>query len=166
MMQVLPPPMAAVIRFACLTGLRPSESIESIKLLNGPHGTLHYDANLLTLEHFRFSQLFIKTTKKAYLSYLSLDNYHYFSKIGSNTPIPTWNAIRHACRRRNIKMDMRLCRKVFASWLIKSGIDSNTVDMLSGRVPSSVLVRHYQVPDNTLRQRVLDAVASLENEIK
>ena len=60
-------------------------------------------------------------------------------------------------------MDMRLCRKIFTSWLIQEGIDSITVDMLQGRVSPSVLARHYQSPDNRLRQRVLDAVARLHS---
>ena len=61
---------------------------------------------------------------------------------------------------------MRLCRKVFASWLIQEGIDSITVDLLQGRVSTSVLARHYQSPDNTLRKRALDAVRKLQKEIE
>jgi intergrase/recombinase len=55
------------------------------------------------------------------------------------------------------------CRKMFASYLIKSGIDANTVDMLQGRCPSSILLRHYQVPDLSLKDRVLTALHELEN---
>lgn len=62
-------------------------------------------------------------------------------------------------------MNMRLCRKVFASWLIKEGIDAITVDMLQGRCPSSILARHYQTPPADLRDRVLDAVSKLDKEI-
>jgi hypothetical protein len=62
-------------------------------------------------------------------------------------------------------MDMRLCRKVFASWLIQSaGIDATTVDLLQGRVGQSVLVRHYQSPTASLRDKVLDAVSQLQKQ--
>jgi intergrase/recombinase len=61
---------------------------------------------------------------------------------------------------------MHLTRKIFASWLHKSGIPDITIDMLQGRVPKSVLAQHYVRPDATLRQRVLDAVSQLEKEIK
>jgi intergrase/recombinase len=62
-------------------------------------------------------------------------------------------------------MDMRLCRKIFASWLIKEGIDSITVDMLQGRCSTSILARHYQSPPKDLRDRVLDAVEQLQREM-
>jgi intergrase/recombinase len=61
---------------------------------------------------------------------------------------------------------MCLCRKIFASWFIKSGIDSTTVDMLQGRCPPSVMARHYQAPSNDLKTIVLDSVASLQKEIE
>lgn len=61
---------------------------------------------------------------------------------------------------------MRSCRKVYASWLIQSaGIDSITVDMLQGRCPPNILARHYQSPDSSLCNRVLDAVNALMEEI-
>jgi intergrase/recombinase len=58
-------------------------------------------------------------------------------------------------------MDMRLCRRIFASWLVQKGIDSITVDMLQGRCPASVLARHYQTPSNDLKDKVQDAVEEL-----
>jgi intergrase/recombinase len=48
---------------------------------------------------------------------------------------------------------MHLTRKIFDSWLHKSGISDITIDMLSGRVPKSVLAQHYIRPDATLRTR-------------
>jgi intergrase/recombinase len=166
MIRVLPAHMAEIVRFACLTGLRPAEAAGSVKLLGvGDISNTYYNQEQKCLEHFRFPSVFIRQTKKTYISYLSLDNFHHFANLGPKTPTSTWNAIRLACRYRNINMDMRLCRKIFASHLIKSGIDSNTVDMLSGRCPSSVLVRHYQVPDASLSQKVLAAVSELQKQI-
>ena len=164
MIRVLPEHMAAVVRFAVLTGLRPSEACESVRLISGNNSIGYYNQEQQCLCHYLYPDIFLRTTKKAYLSYLSLDNYHYFSKIGSNTP--TWNAIRSACKRRNIDMNMRFCRRIFASWLIREGIDSTTVDLLSGRVPSSVLARHYLTPDSSLKNKVLEAVYELQREIK
>jgi Archaeal phage integrase len=165
MMRVLDAPYGELIRFACITGLRPSEACESVRLLSSAAElTNYYNKDQQCLEHFRFPDIFLRPTKKAYLSYLSTDNYQRIASLGSRTPTPTWNAIRLACRRRNINMDMRLCRKVFASWLIQSGIDAATVDLLQGRVGQSVLVRHYQSPTASLRDRVLDAVSQLQQQ--
>jgi hypothetical protein len=62
-------------------------------------------------------------------------------------------------------MEMHLCRKIFASWLRKEGIQPETIDMLQGRVSQSVLTRHYLVPENSLRTRVLEAVGGLQKQL-
>jgi intergrase/recombinase len=62
-------------------------------------------------------------------------------------------------------MDMHLCRKIFASWLRKEGIQSEVVDMLQGRVSTSVLTRHYLVPQQELKDQVLQALDKLQNII-
>ena len=165
MIRVLPATMAAIIRFAVLTGLRPSESCESVRLINVCQNfdTHYYNSDQQCLEHFRFPDIFLRATKKAYLSYLSSDNYQRIASLGSRTP--TWSAIRMACRRRCINMDMRLCRKVFASWLRLQGIQPEVVDMLQGRVPTSVLTHHYLVPPQSLKSQVLSAIEKLQQQL-
>jgi hypothetical protein len=75
MMRVLPPSMAAVVRHACLTGLRPSEACESARLIqNKSTFTEYYDPVGLVLCHYKFPQQFLRTTKKAFVSYITLDN--------------------------------------------------------------------------------------------
>jgi intergrase/recombinase len=55
-------------------------------------------------------------------------------------------------------MDMRYCRKIFASHLRQSaGIESKIVDLLQGRVPRTVFARHYFTPSLDYRQKVLQA---------
>jgi hypothetical protein len=82
MIWVLPSAMEDIIRFAVLIGLRPTESCESVRLLNEGRKVYHptyYNSEQQCLEHFRFPNIFLRTTKKAFISYLSLDNYPYFS---------------------------------------------------------------------------------------
>jgi len=163
MMQVLPKPMAEITRFSCLVGLRPAESCESVRLIN-LSADKYYNQEQQCLTHYLFPDIFLRNTKKCFLSYLSFSNYQRIASLGPRTP--TWNAIRLTCRRRKVPCNFRLTRKIFASHLIKSGIDSNTVDMLSGRCPANVLVRHYQSPDSTLRQKILDAIDKLQKELQ
>ena len=164
MIRGIPRIYGEVVRFACLTGLRPSEACESVSFIVDPTVKHYYNPQQQCLEHFRFPSVFLRPTKKTFISYLSRDNYHAIASLGCKNP-PTWNVIRSACKRRKINMNMRLCRKVFASWLIQSGIDSTTVDMLQGRCPPNILARHYQSPDSSLCNRVLDAVNALMKEI-
>ncbi len=161
MIRSIPRHMAAVVKFNCLTGLRASEAIESVRLLNVSQGTTpYYNEERQALEHFRHPEIFLRTTKKAYISYLSSDMYDYFTKNCSQTP-PTWNAISLTLRRRGLPMEMYLCRKVFASWLRKEGIQPEIVDLLQGRVSQSILVRHYLAPSAGLADKVLAAVDNL-----
>jgi hypothetical protein len=169
MIRVLPTAMAAIIRFACLIGLRPAEVVECVRLLNTQPRDLqslpYYNEERQTLEHFRFPSIFLRQTKKAYLSFITLDNLQPIVNLGCKTP-PTWNAIRLTCRRRGINMDMRFCRKVFSSWLRQSEIMPEVVDMLQGRVSPNILTRHYLVPQDGLKDQVLEALEKLKREIE
>lgn len=190
MIRVLPEHMGAIIKFACLIGLRPLEVCECVRLLNigdigknseigkiasePPFTTnsdfgkssktqLYYNPDRQALEHFRFSQIFLRQTKKAYIFFVTpemLDIVRY-----SERSIPSKNAIALACRRNGIKMEMHLTRKVFASWLRKEGIQPEVVDMLQGRVAQSVLTRHYLVPQEGLAGQVLKALEGLKRAI-
>jgi intergrase/recombinase len=171
MMQVLPPVMSSIVKYAVLTGLRPSEAIESVKLLNrlpvndcSPNtSNNYYDPEQQTLRHYLFPDTFLRATKKAYLSYVTPEILHPVANLGYQSP--TWNTIRLACKHRKIDMEMRLCRKIFASHLRNSGIQPEVVDMLQGRVPPSVLTRHYLVPDRHFKEDVLKALKQLEQRL-
>lgn len=159
MIHVLPPHMGKVVRFAAITGLRPSEACESVMLLNNnsgggkkglpigtpltlsPNGekvsligeTLnYYNQEQQCLEHFRFPAQFLRQTKKAYLSFITLDNLQPIVNLGGKSP--SWNAIRSQCSVRGVKMEMHLTRKIFASHLSACGIQSEVIDFLQGRV--------------------------------
>jgi Archaeal phage integrase len=163
MISVIPRLYGQVVLFACITGLRPSEACESVRLICADTHR-YYNTEAQTLEHFRLPSVFLRPTKKAYLSYLSTDNYQHFANLGPKTL--TLKAITSACRSRKISMNMHLCRKIFASHLRHKEIEPEIVDLLQGRVSQSVLTRHYLAPSQDLKTRVLDAVAALQKEIE
>ena len=157
----LPTSMGQIVKFALLTGLRPAEAVESVMLINSNAFDNYYDSQQMTLCHYKFSQ-FLRTTKKCYISFVTpemLSGIRYIEKV------PSYNAIRLTCKRRGFKMDMRLCRKVFGSWLHKYGISTEIVDFLQGRVSTSVFSRHYLTPDSSLKDRVLTALHELEKSL-
>ena len=175
MIHVLPVALATVVKHSVLTGLRPIEACESVRLLlnfsndvNIHHKTKeeiqYYNPQTQMLEHFRFPEIFIRRTKKAFISYITKNQLSGIATLGSSTP--TYTAIRKACEHRHIRMDMHLCRKIHASWLHQSGITSEAVDFLQGRVSPSVFSRHYLTPDSSLRSRVLDALDRLKEAIE
>jgi hypothetical protein len=166
MMAALPARMAAVVKFACLTGLRPSEAVESARLLNAlSAGTRssYYNQERQALEHFRFPEIFIRRTKKAYISFVTKEQLSGIGLLRGKTP--SWNSIRLACRRVGVGMEMHLCRKIFASHLSQLGIQSEVIDFLQGRVSTSVFSRHYLTPGAGLKDRILRAVEELARQL-
>jgi intergrase/recombinase len=168
MIRVLPANMGAIIKFACITGLRPSEAIESVKLLNEQKVVssarhLYYNPEHQALEHFRFPTIFMRRTKNAYVSFITQEQLSAIGILGCKTT--TWNAIRLACRRRNIHMDMRYCRKLFATHLRQSGISAEIIDALQGRMPASIFARHYYHPSLSYKNQVLQALEKLQSQL-
>ncbi|HEU4443301.1 MAG TPA: hypothetical protein VFR94_01370 [Nitrososphaeraceae archaeon] len=69
--EVLPVPYSRFLLFCTLTGMRGSECIESVRLLNHHRKAgdkVYYNASAHALEHFRFPELFIRRTKAVYIS--------------------------------------------------------------------------------------------------
>jgi intergrase/recombinase len=63
-------------------------------------------------------------------------------------------------------MQMKYCRKIFASYLRQSaGVESEIVDLLQGRVPRTVFARHYFTPSLDYRAKVLRALDKLRRDI-
>jgi len=62
-------------------------------------------------------------------------------------------------------MDMRYCRKLFASWLHRCNIPVEVIDMLQGRTQKSVFARHYLVLKSDFKDDVLTAVTKLKELI-
>jgi intergrase/recombinase len=166
MIAVLPPHMGEVVRFAALTALRPTEAVDSVRLSKDRSDArcpMYYNHEREVLEHYRLPEIFLRQTKKAYISYLSRDNYHAIASLSSKTP--SYNAIRQAVRKKGLNMEMRLARKIFASHLSACGIQSEVIDFLQGRVSPSVFGRHYLRPQADLKDRVLQAVAELDSKL-
>ena len=62
----LPQSYGNILLFNALTGLRPEEAIQSIKILHTE--PYNYLKNNAILEHYRYPAIFIRRTKKAYIS--------------------------------------------------------------------------------------------------
>jgi hypothetical protein len=104
-----------IIKFDCLTGLRPAEAVESVRLINDKEAfAKYYKPERMALEHFRFSSVFLRWTKKAYISFVSpkiLKIANSISAASSYNKILSYNAIRLAIRKRGINCDMRFAAK-------------------------------------------------------
>lgn len=171
MINRLPQNMAALVRHACLTGLRPHEAVESVRLLNSisflpDNGRDYYNVDTQALEHFKYPEIFIRRTKKAYVSYITKEQLSQIGVLGCKTPTPTYLSIRMACYHRSIKMNLRYCRKIHASWLYQCGLSPVYIDMLQGRTSKSILAQHYLTPAHEeIKIKVLHAVSELSDKL-
>jgi intergrase/recombinase len=124
----------------------------------------YYDVENMMLCHWKFKQ-FIQTTKIAYVSFVTPEMVDMVKGPTSMQPL-TYTQIRSVCCNNGITCDMRFCRKIFATWLYRSGISEATINMLQGRCPPSILHQHYLASaDNSLRRDVLTALEKLREKI-
>ncbi len=157
--------MGQIIKFGTLIGARCTEIIECVKLINNNNPEIfprYYNRERQALEHFKFGDIFLRETKKCYISFVRDDILDIVKGIEK---VPSRNAIGKACQRRGIKMEMHLTRKLFASWLRKEGVQAEVVDLLQGRVAPSILTRHYMVPAPSFKSDVLKAIEKLRERI-
>ncbi len=157
--QKLPKEIGNILIYCTLTGLRSEEGIISLRLIHNELSR-YLNKETMTLEHFRYPKLFIRRTKKAYVSIITDSVLEIARKSGGQS----YNAIRLATRRNDIDMRMSYCRKVFATYLRTNGIESEIIDLLQGRIPKSVFVRHYYRPDPT-NDRIRNILEGLLNAI-
>ncbi len=124
--------------YCTLTGLRPDEACQSIRLVKENIDSYH-DKDKMILKHFEFPEIFIRRTKQAYVSIAN----DLIIKVANDSGNHSYNALRCHLKRKKIQMNMNYCRKIFATFMRNNGLQSEIIDLLQGRIPKSVFVRHY-----------------------
>jgi intergrase/recombinase len=155
-MKILPKDQANTFVTATLLGLRADEACNSIRLIK-ENAQDYYNAELGLLQHYKFKEIFIRRTKKAYISLVDEDILS-LARESSDS----YQAIRSFLKRRKHAMNLKYCRKIFGTWLRQNGIESEFIDVLQGRVPASVFAKHYYRPD----QATLDKTRKLIKELR
>jgi len=145
-----------ILLYNTLTGLRPDEACKSIILLQKDRDN-YLRKDLMTLEHFKYPDIFLRRTKKAYVSVITESILELAKTCG-------YNALRLAVKRKKLDMNMAFCRKIFATCLRNNGIEQEVINLLQGRTPKSVFARHYYRPDFDY-DKIRDVVNSLHDKI-
>ncbi len=102
----------------------------------------YFNKELGLLEHFRFPREFIRNTKKAFISVVDPETL----AIARATRSLDYQGIRSEFRRRKLPFHMAYCRKIFATFMRRQ-VDVELVDLLQGRVPTSIFAKHYNRPN-------------------
>jgi intergrase/recombinase len=115
------------------------------------------------MEHFRHPEVFLRKTKKAYVTLATPDILEIagLCELGDS-----WNGLYCALKRKGLGSHTKYCRAIFATHLRKQGIEPELIDIFQGRVPKTVFARHYFRPDfQADKQRLLEAISSLHRTI-
>lgn len=145
----LPDSYANILIYATLTGLRPTEACQSISLLHSDHEK-YLNTKEMLLEHYKYPEIFIRKTKKAYISTVTADILDVAGRAGEHGYYGLNSAMK---RRKLVPLNMYYCRKIFATYLRMKGVESEFIDILQGRIPPGIFARHYFRPDFANNQK-------------
>ncbi|MGI9012316.1 MAG: integrase [Nitrososphaeraceae archaeon] len=149
-----------ILIYCTLTGLRPTEAFSSINLIKSDLGN-YLDRKKMILEHIKYPQLFIRRTKKAYISIVNES----IIELAKETTNSNYNSLRCYFKRRKIPFNFNYCRKIFATYLRTNGVEQEIIDLLQGRLPKSVFLRYYYRPDLVIYTKIQNQLKSLLNDI-
>ena len=142
----LPPKYGDVVRYNLLTGLRPTEAIESIRLFHSEPGNyVSRKYGGMLLEHMKYKRLFLRRTKKAFVSIITDELRNLATQY--NGGYITYNAMMCKFKRMDLPCHLEYCRQIYATVLRQNGVETEMIDLLQGRVPAKVFLRHYYRPN-------------------
>jgi intergrase/recombinase len=102
--------------------------------------TEYVDCERMMLLHYRFSDMFLRVSKKAFVSVINKA----ILEIGYATPVNIkYSSVRKKLKKLSISMHLNYCRKVFAAYLRNKGIEPEKIDLLQGRITDTVFLNHY-----------------------
>jgi hypothetical protein len=163
----LPREYSVVLAFLSLTGLRANEGINAIEVLLelSEYGKLdkYLNRNLMMLEHFKYPNIFLRDSKNAFISFINND---LLSLIIDTKPQIKYPTLYTKTRRLGYKLRTKDLRKLYATILRNNMIPSEVIDILQGRISSSIFIRFYYKPFlQEIRQKVMVALAPLKKQI-
>jgi hypothetical protein len=149
-------------KFLLQSGLRVSEAIASYNLIIelSANGKLadYYNDEWSCLTHFKYPKLFIRGTKNCYLTFICKD---FLTQITNSQPI-TYYSIRKRLQRNNKPMRLDEFRDYFGTHLVNNGLLEAEQNLVCGRIPISIFIRHYWSPKlGELGERVLTAISNI-----
>jgi len=157
------PHLADFVEFMAITGLRLVEAVKSFNLIIdlARQGRIsdYYDADLNALQHYKFSDLFIRKTKKAFVSFVPKD---LIERIAENEKIASPNAVLKTLQRYGIHCRFGDIREAHGSVMTKY-LSRSEIDFLHGRIGTSVFMQHYFNPAllSDLKERVFKGITEI-----
>jgi intergrase/recombinase len=133
-------------KFLLHSGLRVDEAISSfnniIELSRESIINEYYDQELNCLCHFKYPKQFIRRTKNCFITFITQE---FLGEI-ANSETVTYSSIRKRLERKKIRLRFNELRDYFGTYLLQHGLLEQEVNLLQGRIPVSIFIRHYWSP--------------------
>jgi hypothetical protein len=159
------PELKDFVDFMAVSGLRYEEAVESynliIKLAKQGKLSEYYDGEREILEHYKFKDVFLRRTKKAFISFVSKE---LIQTISHNSPLNKYS-IQTKVKRKTRKLRFGDIRELHGSLLAKH-LSEIEINFLHGRVSTTVFMRNYFNPAliGDLKKRVFQAIKQLQKQ--
>ena len=160
------PELSDFLDLMAITGLRLTEAIQCYNLVvekirEGRLGD-YYNEEKGTLEHFRFKRVFIRKSKKVFISFVPKK---FLEKITLQR-IPSRFALQKRLQRNGLKGRFSDIRELHGTYMTKY-LRESEINFIHGRVTASVFMKHYFNPVliHDLKERVFKGIAEIQNKI-
>jgi intergrase/recombinase len=153
---------ATLVKFILITGLRKGEAINAfnlaIRLSRAGRLDEVYNAELETLELYKFPKVFLRRSKNAFFSFVPAV---FINELVQSRTISE-TGLKRRLERRHMQSRLKALRHYHATFMVRNGLLREEADLLQGRINQSIFMRHYFSPSiNELRQRAIAVVQRL-----
>ncbi len=134
------------MKYLLHSGLRKDEGIKSfnriIELSKQSRLNEYHDSNLNCLMHFKYPKDFTRRTKNCFISFVPEN---LVDEIANSEPI-SYEMIRKRLLRNTQRCRINELRDFFGTYLLQHGMLEQEINLLQGRIPPSIFVKHYWSP--------------------
>jgi hypothetical protein len=161
------PQLSVFMDFMVLSGLRLREAVNSynliIDLARAGRLSEYYNRENGALEHYRFKGLFMRRSKKVFVSFIPKRLVEEISKQKKLTLCQISNWVR---RDKKLKSRFSDIREYYASVMTR-WLNPAEIDFLQGRISGSVFMRNYFNPAliMDLKDRIFKGLAEIQNKL-
>lgn len=151
-----------------VSGLRFVEVVNSVNLISSLTRenklATYYSQERCALEHYRFKEIFLRNTKKAFVSFVPEQ---LIGKIGEAEKLPDYGRVKKLVQKRGLPLrfgDIREAHGTFMTEYLKE----SEINFLHGRATSGVFMQHYFNPAliADLRARAFQGIAEIQEQVK
>ena len=163
------PELTEFMDLMAVSGLRLIEAVNSFNLQGklaqeGKLYSSYFVVEKLTLEHYRFKEIFIRRSKKAFVSFVPEQLVQDISKL---RPWVSTDAVQKMVQKRGLQLRFADIREAHATFMTKY-LKKEEIDFLHGRVTSGVFMQHYFNPSliADLKSRTFQGIAEIQAKVR